>query len=200
MLENITYQRKIPYSTVLMDSWYATKELMVYINNLQKIFYCPLKVNRLVDDSGTKRPYQRVDSLTWDDTELKNGKRVKINGFPKESKVKLFRVTANTRRTDWIVTNDQAQNDTQVTQEVCHLRWKIEQFHRELKQLTGIESNQCRKQRIQRNHIACAMLVWCRFTAIAEETGKTVYQLKRELLDGYLIEQLKNPSLKMVLA
>jgi len=35
------------------------------------------------------------------------------------------------------VTNDLAQDNTQVVQEVCGLRWKIEQFHRETKQLTG---------------------------------------------------------------
>ena len=39
---------------------------------------------------------------------------------------------------------------------MCGMRWKIEQFHRELKQTTGIEKNQCRKARIQCNHIACA--------------------------------------------
>ena len=31
---------------------------------------------------------------------------------------------------------------------VCKIRWKIEEFHREIKQLTGIESCQCRKARI----------------------------------------------------
>ena len=45
-------------------------------------------------------------------------------------------------------------------QKVCKVRWQIQEFHRELKQLTGIESCQCRQGRIQRNHIACAILVW----------------------------------------
>jgi hypothetical protein len=31
-------------------------------------------------------------------------------------------------------------------------------------------------------------------------TGRTVYQLKHGLLDDYLIQQMKNPSLKMVFA
>jgi hypothetical protein len=65
----------------------------------------------------------------------------------------------STHRTDWVVTNDLSQDSLDDTQEVCAMRWKIEQFHRELKQLIGIERNQCRKRRIQRNHIACAILV-----------------------------------------
>jgi len=54
-----------------------------------------------------------------------------------------------------------------VAQQVCKIRWKIEEFHREIKQLTGIESCQCRKARLQRNHIACAMLVWLRLKKLA---------------------------------
>ena len=90
----------------------------------------------------------------------------------------LFRVVVSESRTDWVVTNDHAQNSTQVAREVCALRWKIEQSHPEIKQLTGIEKCQCRKARIQRNHIACAVLVWIRLTQIARKTMTTVYQIK----------------------
>jgi len=40
------------------------------------------------------------------------------------------------------------------------MRWCIEQLHRELKQLTGIERCQCRKQRAQRNHFAYCYHAW----------------------------------------
>ena len=64
---------------------------------------------------------------------------------------------------------------------------EIEQFHRELKQLTGVESCQCRLARIQRNHINCAMLVGIKLKDLAYKTGQTVYQLKYGLLSNYLI-------------
>jgi hypothetical protein len=35
-----------------MDSWYATKDLMLLIDSLGKLYYSPLKKNRLVDDTG----------------------------------------------------------------------------------------------------------------------------------------------------
>lgn len=79
------------------------------------------------------------------------------------------------------------------------MRWKIEQFHREVKQTTGIESCQCRKQRIQRNHIACALLVWTRLKQLAQATATSIYQLKSRLLSHYLIGQLKSPTLAMKL-
>ncbi|MGZ8200034.1 MAG: IS701 family transposase, partial [Methylosarcina sp.] len=85
-------------------------------------------------------------------------------------------------------------------QQACGYRWKIEQLHREGKQVTGLERCQCRKARIQRNHIACALLLWGRLKQFANATGRTVYQLKQSLLDDYLCQQLKNPSLRMQLA
>lgn len=200
MLTNVVHHKGLACSTVLMDTWYATKELMLFIESLGKIYYCPIKSNRLVDDSAGEMPYKHVDSLSWNERELAHGKIIKIKNFPKEHKVKLFRVEVSTHRTDWVVTNDLSQDLTQGTQQVCALRWKIEQFHREAKQLTGIERCQCRKARIQRNHIACAMLVWVRLAAIAKDKAVTLYRLKHGLLDDFLRQQLKNPAIRMQLA
>lgn len=200
MLKGAVYSKQIPFQAVLMDTWYATKELMLQIENLQKLYYCPLKPNRLVDDSNAEQAYCRVDSLSWSDDQLKQGKRIKLRGFPKDHKVQLFRVAVSTHRTDYIVTNFQAQTTTQAVKEICALRWNIEQLHREVKQLTGLEHCQCRKARIQRNHIACSFLVWIRLAELAQQTKQSLYQLKHSLLDDYLTQQLRNPSLRMSLA
>ena len=79
---------------------------------------------------------------------------------------------------------------------MCAIRWKIEQFHREIKQLTGIESNQCRKARIQRHHICCSMLVWVQLAKQARLLKQTRHQVKYGLLGNYLREQLRSPSVK----
>lgn len=200
MLMNCVYQKELEFWAVLMDSWYATKDIMLRIEKLGKIYYCPLKDNRQVDDSGGAQPYQRVDSLNWTETEQQQGKVVKIKGFPAEHKVKLFRVVLSTQRTDYIVTNEMAQNNVKVVQDVCGFRWKVEQFHRETKQLTGLEGNQCRRARIVRNHIGCAILVWVRLKQVAVETQRTIYRVKYDLLDDYLRCQLKSPSVLMRLA
>jgi hypothetical protein len=199
MLQNLVYHKLLPFDTVLMDTWYAVHNLMLYIDSLDKIYYCPLKNNRLVDDTFGKEKYKRIELLQWREEELECGKIIKIKGFPANKKVKLFRVTVSTNRTDYVVTNDLSQSSTDVVQEVCKIRWKIEEFHREIKQLTGIESSQCRKARLQINHIACAMLVWVRLKNLAYRTGQTIYEIKHNLLSNYLIEQLKRPSISMCL-
>jgi hypothetical protein len=200
MLQGLVYSKQLPFKTVLMDSWYATQRLMAEIDNLGKIYYCPLKSNRLVDDSGGVEKYKRIDQLAWSEKELLQGKLIKINKFPKDKKVKLFWVTVSPSRTEYVVTNDLTQDYTNEVHAICSIRWNIEEFHRQLKQLTGIQSCQCRKSRIQRNHIACAMLVWNQLKRLAFQLGNTIYKLKSGLLSDYLKSQLKNPSIPMVLA
>lgn len=114
MLESLR-ERQVPFSTVLMDSWYATKDLMLDIEGLSanttananaKIFYCPLKSDRMVDDSNGVRPYRHVAELEWSEQERQSGKIIKMRGFPKDYKVRLFRVEVSSHRTEWVVTND----------------------------------------------------------------------------------------------
>jgi len=173
--------------------------LMQYIEGLGKYYYCPLKRNRLVDDTEGREKYKHIEALEWSESEQEKGKIIKIKAFPKNKKVKLFRVIVSTDKTEFIVTNDLTQDSTDVVQEVCDVRWKIEEFHTELKQLTGVESCQCRKARIQRNHIGACMLVWLRLKDMAYKTGQTIYQLKYGLLSNYLIQQLKRPVIAMSL-
>ncbi|WP_162056533.1 IS701 family transposase [Pontibacter pamirensis] len=187
--------RQVLFQTVLMDSWYATTDLMKYLMKEGKTFYCPIKSNRKVDDTSGQEPYKPVDELPWSEQEVEQGKLVKLHKFPLDVKVKLFRVEVSTHRTDYIVTNDVAQNATQAVKETCGLRWCVEQLHREEKQLTGIERSQCRLARAQRNHILAATLVWTRLKSLAYAYELTIYQLKKGLLDQYMNQQLVNPAI-----
>lgn len=197
MLDNALSDKQLPLRGVLMDSWYAERKLMLHLESLNKVYYCPLKDNRQVDETGGERGYQRVDSLSWTEAEAQQGKIVHLKTFPKGHQVKLFRLVLSSKRTDYVATNDMAQASTQATQQVCALRWKIEQLHREIKQTTGVEGCQCRLARIQRNHIACALLVWVRLNQLAQQTATTIYQLKQGLLDDYMRSQLRSPALRM---
>lgn len=206
MLINAIHHKKIPFKTILMDTWYASTAMMMFVDEtIKKIFYFPVKTDRLVDDlkeerkKGEKRSFTKANELTWTEEELKSGKLATLKRLPNGKKVKLFRIIVNNESTV-IATNDFNQNSSEVVHNVCKVRWKVEQFHREIKQLTGIEKCQCRKARIQRNHVGAAILVWNRLKKIAYESGKTIYTIKKDQLRDYLIQQLRDPSVRMVLA
>ena len=63
MLDNAMKVKMLSFRSVLMDSWYATKDLMLHLHRAGKIFYCPLKSNRKVDDSSGAEPYNAVSDL-----------------------------------------------------------------------------------------------------------------------------------------
>jgi hypothetical protein len=202
MLSNAVAYKRLPFRVVLMDTWYAARAELLFIERLGKRYYCPLKANRQVSVSRADGTYCRVDQVLWSRDELRSGRLVHLKDFPAGHQVKLFRLEPVTGHTDYtyIVTNDIAQASTAATQEVWGYRPKVEAFHRETKQVTGIEGCQCRRERSVRNHIACAMLVWVRLKQVAHQTGQTIYQVKHGLLDDYLCRQLKSPSIKMTLA
>jgi SRSO17 transposase len=197
MFDQAINDKKLPFRVVLMDSWYATKDLMLHVHRAGKIFYCPLKSNRKVDDSGGKSPYQAVSTLQWSDQNNAHGKLIKIHGFPGAIKVKLFRVATGNGRTEWVVTNDLDQTSVDDTREICGIRWKIEQYHREVKQNLGIEKCQCRSARAQRNHIGCVILAWNYLTNFARNLMTNIYSLKNNMLTNYMKQELINPSLPM---
>jgi hypothetical protein len=46
MLEGVVYSKQLPFSIVLMDSWYASMQGIKHIEALGKVYYCPIKANR----------------------------------------------------------------------------------------------------------------------------------------------------------
>ena len=197
MFDQALSVKKLPFRVVLMDTWYATKDVMLHLHRAGKFFYCPLRKNRRVDDSGGKSPYTAVDSLHWSEQDAVKGKLIKVYGFPGALKVKLFRVATTSIRTEWVVTNDIDQTSTEDTREICAIRWKIEQYHREVKQTLGIEKCQCRSERAQRNHIGCVILAWNHLTAFARNLTTNIYALKEKMLSDYMKQELVRPSVPM---
>jgi hypothetical protein len=186
--------RKVLFGTVLMDTWYATTKMMLTIADMGKTYYCPIKANRQVDDSNGKSPYKAASELTWTKEEQEKGKTVKLKKFPQDTKLKLFRVVLSTEKTELIVSNGLSIESTEHAQEESAIRWHIEQYHREIKNLTGVDECQCRIQRSQRNNICCALRVWLCLNEVACKTKQTIYQVKYGMLDAYMRQQLRAPS------
>jgi hypothetical protein len=191
MLVAAKKEKGIKAQTVLMDSWYASVPNLKLIHRMDMIFFTTLKENRLV--SLTKEGgYIHLEGIEWTDSTIKNGLWVKLKELP--FKVRLFKLVATHGNIDWIITNCPDRSlTTEVVASKNDVRWKIEQFHREVKNLVGSEKCQSRKGRAQRNHIAYCYQAWLSLKVVAIEMKKTVYAIKNELLNEYLKSVLKNP-------
>jgi SRSO17 transposase len=193
MIINAIANKQIKAKTVLFDSWYAAWQNLKLVNSLKLTFYTTLKTNRLVSPSIAEG-YVHLEAIDWTAERLKQGIIVKLKKVP--FKVKLFKLVATNGDIDWIITNDLDETlTTQVVETKNNLRWKVEQFHRELKQLTGSEKCQCRKARSQRNHLGCCYHVWLSLKVWASKAKTTLYHARTSLFSDYLRTALRSPPI-----
>jgi hypothetical protein len=206
MYQNILYSKTVkdvplPFKYVLFDAAYALKEFLATIEKSNHYFLTNMKSNRKATEIGVEPATQvQLIDLNWDlKGSLENGKTVRLNGFPAHRLVKVFSIAVMTDRIDYIVTNDLSINTSKAAYEVSRVRWNIECFNRELKQVTGIKKCHCRKLRSQRNHIHLAMTVWLFMKRKAKELKTTIYQLKQCQLDDYYKSTMASPLLRFEL-
>jgi hypothetical protein len=134
MLLNAVVSKGIQARTVLFDAWYASVENFKFIQHLKLVFIAAIKSNRLVSISQNAG-YVKPGALEWTPEMLEHGVEVKLRELP--FKLRLFKLVAKNGDIDWIVTNDPASNLTvSVVQTKNAVRWRVEQLHRELKQLS----------------------------------------------------------------
>ena len=193
MLLRAVGDKQIQAKTVLFDSWYGSWQNLKLVHRLGLTFYTTLKANRLVSLSAEDGSIH-LDEIDWNNERLAHGIIVKLKKVP--FKVRLFKLVAINGDIDWVITNDLDETvSTQVAQNANELRWQVEEFHRELKQLTGSAKCQCRKARSQRNCLACCYHAWLSLKVHATLLNKTVYRVHTDLFSDYLRNQLRNPTI-----
>lgn len=185
--------QQIKARNIAFDSWYGAADNLKLIHRSGWTFFTTLKSNRKVSLSK-ETGYQNLEEIEWTPETLISGQLVRIKEVP--FWLKLFKLVATNGDIEWVITNDLTEDFTRLRAiEAIQVRWQVEEFHREFKQLTGSEKCQCRKARSQRNHLACCYSAWVAIKVKAQEMKKTVYQLRNGLFADYLKSQLKNPMI-----
>lgn len=110
MLVNVVHRQGLPCSVVLMNSWCATRDLMLLIERLGKTYWCRIKDSRLVHDGGQDESYRTVNNIAFDSDALVRGKVVTLKRLPGNHKVRLFRITVDSAAVEYIVTDQLTQD------------------------------------------------------------------------------------------
>jgi len=199
MLIRALTDKGIQAQRILFDNWYASVENLKLIHRAGRYFITTVQSNRKVSASK-ETGYVNLEDLPWTEDTLRYGMWVKLKELP--FLVRLFVIVSPTGGIDWVITNRPEDPQRPMTaadiQEENAIRWHVEQFHREVKQLVGLERCQCRKARSQRNHLACCYLAWLAIKVHAQSVGVSLYQAKQRLWDEYLTAQLRQPSIEAV--
>lgn len=168
---------------VLFDSWYASVENMKLITrDLKWSFICNLKSNRQV--SIVKNEYIPIADLDLAEKQVRKV-WLKEYGF-----VLVCRIADTNGGVIYLATNDLELTDYGEFIDHHNKRWQVEEFHRGIKQTTGIEKCYSTKSTSQKTHIFASFVAFIRLEKNKLKTKMSWYEQKavisRMATIGYL--------------
>jgi hypothetical protein len=178
----ICIKNNIKFSYVLNDVWYASSENMVFVKEEnKKDFIMPIKTNRKI--ALSKRDKLNGQYVTVSELELKEGITYKIylEGavFPLLLIKQIFKNDDSSQGVLYLVSSDLTLTyDNIVT--IYHKRWKVEEYHKSLKQHVSLCKSPTKKVRTQSNHIFAAIYAFCKleFMSIKAKVNQTALRSK----------------------
>jgi len=189
-LQILHFNNHVKYKYILMDKWFTTSGNIDFIDNiLEKKFISPVKKNRKVAlclEDKKKGKYVNIDSLDIGagssrliylkgcNIPLNIGKQIVKNGNDDEP-VYLY-----------LITNDTNISFSQ-TLEIYQKRWKIEEYHKSLKQNLKIEHSPTKVEISQRNHINLTVLAFIKLEKLRLNYKMNHFAIKEKIY----IEALK---------
>jgi hypothetical protein len=168
---------------VLFDSWYASLDNLKLVRDLGWRWLTQLKRNRLVNPDGTG--LQAVSTLEV----AESGRIVHLKGY---GLVKLFKLVTPHGDIEYWATNDLEMTPLQRLH-YAEFIWKIESYHRGIKQCCGIEKAQVRSALAQRNHIQLALRAFLRLERFSFVTGISWYEAKTAIIRRAVTAYLAQP-------
>lgn len=179
----IVYHNQIPFRYVLNDLWFASAENMRFVRlDLEKEFIMALKSNRKVAlsaDDKAKGMYQRIDQLEIPESTTL---LIYLEGvpFPLHLIRQVFTNEDGSTGVRYLVTSDLTLNADQIVT-IYQRRWKVEEYHRSLKQNAAVAKSPTRTETTQTNHFVAALWSFVKIELLKARTKKNHYQLKSQL-------------------
>jgi hypothetical protein len=174
---------EVLFEYVLADNWFGAKKNMEFIHyDMKKKFIIGIKTNRLVAlmEGEKKGQYQKLSALS-----LKDGERrivsLKDCSFPVALITKIFKNEDGSTGILYLVTNDLESSADRIY-DVYKKRWRIEEYHKSIKQNASLEKSPTKVERSQRNHIFAAIIAYCKLELLKAKTFLNHFALKYKLL------------------
>lgn len=196
---------QIPFKYVLNDLWFASAENMNFVKNeLQKEFIMGLKTNRKIalsaEDKGHGK-YQPIDDLDIPEGATRIVYLEKVS-FPLLLIKQVFKNENGSVGVRYLVSSDLTlDHDALIT--IFQKRWKVEEYHRSLKQIASLSKSPTRTETTQQNHFVASLWAFVKLELLKYQTKKNHYQLKTQLYLSalkqafYQLQQLQPVSLDL---
>jgi hypothetical protein len=170
---------------VCFDSWFSSLANLKLIRSLGWTWLCRLKSNRKVRvDFGAPRAISTVDIP-------EPGRVVHLPGY---GSIRVSRVVATNGDTDYWATSDLGM-DALTRLKYGEFSWRIEEYHRGIKQFCGVERCQARRAKAQRHPIGLSIRASLRRECHCFALGISWFQAKLDVIRHAVRTYLANPSM-----
>lgn len=180
MVQRLTYSKAIDY--VLADSWYSSKENMEFIvQDCKTNFVLAVKSNRLVgcsESDAKKGIYKPLEELRLGKCAVK----VYLKGldFPVLVVKKVFKNGDGSSGTLYLACSD-LQLDYEQIFTLYKRRWKVEEYHKSLKQNCSLGKCQASSHSAQQSHFYLAVLAFLQLEKAKAVKDKNHFALRHDL-------------------
>ena len=173
---------------VLFDTRYSSIKNLKAIRKKGWHWLTRLKKNRLVNPDNTGNVTIEMLNIPL------NGMKVHLKeyGF-----IKVFRIVSEDEDTQYWAT-DVLDMQEEKRKELAKKAWKIEEYHRGIKQFCGVERCQARRNNVQRAHIMMALRAFLRFEIQRIRTGITWFETKWSITRNAVNQFIRNPIYTLV--
>lgn len=175
---------KVKFEYILSDVWFGAKKNMDFVHyDKKKKFIFGMKANRLIafsEEDQKNGQYQNLNTL-----QLKDGEKriiwLKDVSFPVALITKIFKNEGGSTGTLYLVTNDLESSADRIY-EVYQKRWRIEDYHKSIKQNASLEKSPAKAVKSQKNHIFASIIAYCKLEFLKTKTSLSHSGLKYMLL------------------
>ncbi|MDQ3372467.1 MAG: transposase [Acidobacteriota bacterium] len=178
------FERGFAPALVCFDSWYASVENLKLCRSLGWHFLTRLKSNRQIRTSGGSLQAVSEAGLGGGD-----GTLVWLKGF---GEIKVFRVRITDDVSEYWATSLPAMTERERAIQ-AKVAWRIEMYHRALKQQCLIERAQCRRLRPVLNHIGLCIRAFVRIESHCYRERISWIQAKTSIIRDAVRAYLANP-------
>jgi hypothetical protein len=174
----------VKFDYILADIWFGAKKNMEFVHyDMKKEFIFGIKGNRLIalsEEEAKKGQHQSLSTLPIKDGE-KRIAWLKDMSFPVALTVKIFKNEDGSTGTLYLVTNDLESSADRIY-EVYQKRWRIEEYHKSIKQNASLEKSPTKVVRSQKNHIFASIVAYCKLEFLKTKTSLSHFGMKYMLL------------------
>jgi hypothetical protein len=168
---------------VLNDSWYAAADNMMFVrHDLERHFIMALKSNRKVALCASDKlqgRYQTVSKLDLPEGSVQEIHLESVD-FPLLLTQQRFTNEDGSTGNLYLVTSDVTLDAAHLTT-IYQTRWKIEEYHRSLKQNASLDKSPTRTVTTQTNHFFAALCAFIKLEWLRTQQKLTHYALKSKI-------------------